>query len=266
MRQLFKYIFPVILVLFAVCFVFAQTNESDLRRELDEIKQNQREMQKDLTEIKALLSKLTSQIPAQKPSQKPAPQQPPQIDVEGIEFNIGDNPVLGSESSKLIVVEFTDYQCPFCGRYTRETFQEVRKQYVDKGQIRYAVIDQPLPIHPEAPKAAEASHCAEEQGKFWEMHEALMANQDLLKDLSSYAKALKLNIRQFEDCLNMNKYRDAVNNDMELAKELGVTGVPGFIIGIVDETDPRKVKGISMIRGAMPIVAFQQEIDAALKR
>ena len=103
LRELNKLILETIVVLFSIHTIYAQT-DSDIRQELDELKQNQREMQKDLSEIKALLSKLTSQIPAQKPSQKPVPQQPPQIDVKGIEFNIGDNPVLGSESSKLIVV------------------------------------------------------------------------------------------------------------------------------------------------------------------
>ena len=264
-RGLNKCVLIAILLLNSIHTIYAQT-DSDFRQELDEIKQNQNAMQKDLSEIKALLSRLTSQIPAQKPSQKPAPQQPPQINVEGTEFNIGDNPVLGIESAKLIVVEFTDYQCPFCGRYTRETFPEVRKQYIDKGQIRYAVIDQPLPIHPEAAKAAEASHCAEDQGKFWEMHEAMMANQDALKDLSSYAKTLKLNVRQLDDCLNTEKYAAGVKSNIELALKLGVNGVPGFIIGTVDENDPRKVTGISMIRGAMPIGAFQQELDAVLQR
>ena len=135
---------------------------------------------------------------------------------------------------------------------------------IDKGKIRYTTIDQPLPIHPEAAKAAEASHCAEDQGKFWEIHEEMMAKQDNMKDLSSYAKTLALNIGQFEDCLNSGKYRDTVRKDIELANKLGVNGVPGFIIGTVDKNDPRKVTGISMIRGAMPFGNFQQEIDLAL--
>jgi len=254
--------FAMIVLIGSFYTVFAQAIETDLRQELDEIKRNQRAMQNELQEIKALLLRLA----AQQPAQKPAPQQPPQVNIKGIEFDIGDNPALGSKSAKIILVEFTDYQCPFCGRYARETFPEIRKQYIDKGQIRYAAIDQPLPIHPEAAKAAEASHCAEDQGKFWEMHDAMMANQDALKDLSSYAKILKLNMGQFDDCLNTGKYGADVKKDMELANKLGINGVPGFIIGTVDENDPRKVTGISMIRGAMPFGAFQQELDAALKR
>ena len=260
-----RYVLPMILFLNTICFVSAQTHDSDIRRELDEIRQTQQAIQKDLSEIKALLlSRPTGPTPSQNPSRTPAPQQPPQVNIRGIEFDISDNPVLGSESAKLIMVEFTDYQCPFCGRYARETFPAIKEQYIDNGAIRYAVIDQPLQMHPDAVKAAEASHCAGDQEKFWEMHEAMMTDQDALKNLSSYATALKLNVRQFEDCLNTDKYGNAVNRDLELANKMGMLGVPGFIIGTVNENDPRKVTGISMIRGAMPLGAFKQELDAAL--
>jgi len=239
-RRLSRYVLITIVLLIAGCTIFT-------------IKQQQA-MRKDLSEIKALLSK------------PGAPQQPPQVDIKGIKFDIGDNPVLGSESAKLILVEFTDYQCPFCGRYARETYPQLREQYVDKGLIRYAVIDQPLSIHPDAAKAAEASHCAGDQGKFWEMHEDMMAKQDALGNLSSYANTLGLNVRQFEDCVDTGKYSDAVRKDMDLANKLGINGVPGFIIGTVDKNDASKITGISMIRGAMPLGNFQKELDTALQK
>ena len=200
--------------------VFAQENASDIRVFLEELQKNQQEMKTELQEIKSMLSRL------------PLPKTPttsPQINVKDVEFDIGDNPVLGSESAQLILVEFTDYQCPFCGRYARETFPQLREQYVDKGKIRYTLIDQPLQMHPEAAKAAEASHCAQDHGKFWEMHDEMMGKQDALKDLLSYATALQLNVGQFEDCLNTSKFKDAVRKDMDLANKLGANGVPGFI-------------------------------------
>ena len=246
-RTINIYVLIIIVFLVAVCAVFT------IRQSLQAT-----QIQKELSEIKVLLSRPGAL--------QPQPQQPPQVNIEGIEFEIGNNPILGKESARLILVEFTDYQCPFCGRYARETFPQLRKQYVENGTIRYAVIDQPLPMHPEAAKAAEASHCAQDQGKFWEIHEEMMGKQDDLKDLSSYAKTLNLNVGQFEECLNTGKYSDVIRKDMELANKLGVNGVPGFIIGTVSRTDPRKVTGISMIRGAMPLGAFQQEIDSALKR
>jgi len=261
MKPFLKCIFPVITVLLTTCFMFAQTAEADLRQEVDEIRQNQETIQNDLSEIKALLLKL---VTAQHAAPR-TPQQPPQVNIKGTTFDIGDNRVLGSESARVIIVEFTDYQCSFCGRYSRETFPHLREQYIEKGAIRYVVIDQPLPIHQEAAKAAEAAHCAGDQGKFWEMHEEMMAKQDALKDLFSYAKTLNLNVGEFEDCLNTGTYRSTVIKNMELAKELGISGVPCFIIGTVDESDSRRVTGISLIRGAVPLVNFQQEIDAALQ-
>jgi protein-disulfide isomerase len=138
------------------------------------------------------------------------------------------------------------------------------KQYVDSGKIRYTVLDAPLPIHKLAAKAAEASHCAEEQGKFWEMHDQMMANQKALNDLSSYATSLNLDVPRFEECLKTDKYADQVNKDKAVASQLNISGVPGFVLALSDPQKPSKVKGISFIMGAQPFSVFQKEIDQAL--
>ena len=242
------------IVLISAC----RTNESSLRKELDEIRIEQRQMKDEISEIKTMLLRLSSQ------QLMPQQQQQAQASVKGIEFDIGDNPVIGSKAAKLIMIEFTDYQCPYCGRYARETFPEIKKQYVDSGKIRYAVADQPLPPHQEASKAAEAAHCAKDQGKFWEMHEALMAKQENLSDLASYAMELNLNAVEFENCLNAGKYKETVNRNMKLANSLGLSSVPVFIIGTVDAKDPRKVTGITTIRGAIPLDNFRQGLDLLL--
>ena len=238
----------------------AQTTIDDLRKEIDEIKQGQQAMQKDLQEIKALLSKLAA-APAVAPARDAAPAPP---SVKGIKFDIGDNPVKGDSTASLMLVEFSDYQCPFCSRYARETYPLILKQYVETGLIRYVMIDQPLSMHPQAEKAAEASHCAEEQGKFWEIHELMMRMQDNLDDLAFYARSLKLDTNRFQDCLDDGKYEAAVLRDMELADQLGISGVPGFVIAAVDEKNPRQATGILMLRGAVPFSNFKREIDAAL--
>ena len=232
---------------------FAQT--PDIHQEIDELKQGQQAIQQELQEIRSLLEKIATQ-PA-----RPTPSGPV---IKDIEFEIGNNPVKGDTDAKLILVEFTDYECPFCGRYVRETFPQIQKEYIDKGSMQYAVIDLPLPMHPKAPKAAEASHCAEEQGKFWEIHELMMTKQETLGDLSSYAVSLNLDVQRFDECVNTGKYADMVNRGISLAQKLGVNAVPGFIIGRVDSSNPGKVTGISMVQGAMPFAAFQIELDAAL--
>jgi len=265
--QVKQYIMAALVLLMSYSALYGQTSEADLRREFEEIKRRQqaiedglaslKAMQGDISEIKALLSRAIT--PAA--GQKPAP--PPQVNIKGVEFSVGGNPVIGSESAKLILVEFTDYQCPFCSRYARATFSLIKEKYVEEGIIQYAVIDRPLTdMHPEAAKAAESAHCAREQGKFWEMHKALMANQDELKNLVFYADALGLDNREFEVCLNSGKYKGLVEENTALAGRLGIAGVPGFIIGTVDASGG--VKAVSFISGAQPFDVFRQALDEAL--
>jgi protein-disulfide isomerase len=230
---------------------YAQSQEFDLRKEVEELKQSQQAMRKDLMEIKSLLS--TKSAPSA-----------PQVNVKDMEFDIGKSPVRGSNNATLTLVEFTDYQCPYCSRHVRETFPKLLEQYIDKGIIRYAVLDQPLPMHKMAAKAAEASHCASEQGKFWEFHNLVMSKQDLIEDLSAYAIPLKLNITQYDNCIKENRYKGEIENNTALALKMGVTGVPGFILAFSNPLQPTKAKGITFIRGAQPFSSFQKEIEHAL--
>jgi protein-disulfide isomerase len=233
------------------CIGYAQCSEYDCKKEVEEIKQSQQAIRKELMEIKSLLSG------------KSAPNTP-QVNVKDMIFEIGNSPIRGSNNATLTIVEFTDYQCPFCGRHVRETFPKILEQYISKGLIRYAVLDQPLSMHKMAAKAAEASHCADEQGKFWEYHNLTMSKQEWIEDLNSYAISLKLNTDQFDDCLRTNKYVGKIEKDISLAMKLGVNGVPGFILALSDPQHPTKMKGISFIRGAQPFSIFQKEIELAL--
>ena len=253
MCQLVKVLFLISLVFLLNRPLTAQDDVSDLRKTMEELLHNQKEMNRELSAIKTLLSKLPAM---------PSNNQPPSINVKDVEFEIGDNPVLGN--GKFILVEFTDYECPFCSRYVKETFPQILKEYVDTGILGYTVIDQPLPIHPRAEKAAQAAHCASDQGKYWEIHKLMMTQQDSLNDLSSYARTLDLNISEFEECLAADKYKERIQANMALARSMGITGVPGFVIGFVDAQNPGSVKGISSVRGAMPFTSFQKEIEAAI--
>ena len=188
----------------------------------------------------------------------------PGLNVNGVEFELGDSPVNGSASARLIIVEFSDYSCPHCAGYVKETYPEIYKKYINPGKIRYAVIDYPLPDNNLAVKASEAAYCAGDQGKFWEMHSAIMHDQESLSDLASIAYFVDLNINKFERCLEIDKYNSRVMKHISLASGLEIPSVPGFIIASIDPENPRKVKGITYIRGAKPFELFQQEIDKAL--
>ena len=119
-------------------------------------------------------------------------------------------------------------------------------------------------MHQFAIKAAEASHCAQEQGKFWEMHDSMMADQNTLDALDSHAESIHLDIAQFNTCLNTDRYADSVRQDIAKAGELGINGTPSFVLARTDPEDPSRVKGLGLLRGAQPFSNFKQAIDQAL--
>ena len=125
-------------------------------------------------------------------------------------------------------------------------------------------MDMPLPIHKDAFRASVATHCAEDQGMFWEMHDRLFDNQRAIEPLKGHAEALGLDVVAFESCMASEKYGEAVRKDMAEAQKAGVSGTPSFVLGRTDPADPSKVKGISFIRGAQQFPAFKTEIEKAL--
>lgn len=231
-------------------------SDQELRDEVAALTKGQEKMSQDLAEIKKLLQQ------GQRPAAAPAPSGP---NVKGKDFDLGDNPVLGNDGAKVALLEFTDYQCPFCNRHTTQTQPQIQREYIDSGKIRYVSFDMPIAsLHPLAFKASEASHCAEDQGKFWEMRERLFANQRSLEPWNAHAEALGLDVAEFEACLNSGKHADAVRADMAESKKAGASGTPSFVVGLVDENDPSKVHGLTFIRGAQSYAAFQAALNDAL--
>jgi protein-disulfide isomerase len=166
---------------------------------------------------------------------------------------VGDAPVKGSADALVTIIEFSDFQCPFCSR-VEGTMKQVVETYGK--DVRVAFKQNPLPFHNNAAIAAEASLAAHDQGKFWEMHEKLFANQNALeKDkLEGYAKELGLNAAKFKDSLESNKHKATIDADMKLARDLGASGTPSFFIN-----------GRSL-RGAQPFDAFKTLIDEELAK
>jgi len=160
-------------------------------------------------------------------------------------------PSRGPANAPVTIVEFSDFECPYCSR-AEETISEVVRVYGDKVRVVYR--DLPLPNHQNAAKAAEAAHCAGEQGKYWEMHARLFANQRALDvaALKGYAKDLKLDQAKFDKCLDSGATASLVEEGKKAGNELGISGTPAFF-----------VNGI-MINGAQPFDAFKEIIDAEL--
>ena len=177
-------------------------------------------------------------------------QQPPivQVDIEG-------RPYLGPEDAPVTIVEFTDYECPFCGRHFRETLPQLFQEY--EGTIKYVVLNFPISrIHPFAQQAGEAAECAYDQGKFWEYHDTLFQNQDALdvESLKRYAGDIGLNIDVFSACLDSGATAQRVLDDVQDGLSYGVNATPYFFING------------QVLVGAQPFNSFQTLIDAALSR
>ncbi len=168
-----------------------------------------------------------------------------------VEVAAEDSPRHGSESAPIQIIEFSDFQCPYCVM-AAETVREVEAKYGDKVSVVYRHF--PLPMHAQAGKASEASECANDQGKFWEYHDALFADQKpwMEADLTRYATNLELDMEIFGTCLSSGKHAATVADDMEDGRKVGMGGTPGFYIN-----------GI-MLTGAQPIEAFSEVIDAEL--
>lgn len=164
-----------------------------------------------------------------------------------------NDPVRGAASAPVTIVEFSDYQCPFCAR-VNPTLEQVRKTYGDKVKIVFK--DFPLPNHPQAPKASEAGHCAGEQGKYWEMHDLMFANQRALNvpELKQYATTLGLEAAKFTQCLDSGKHAGLVAAGMKQGESMGVNSTPTLYIN-----------GRALI-GAQPFEAFRQIIDEELSK
>jgi protein-disulfide isomerase len=159
----------------------------------------------------------------------------PTIDVDTTHFDvpIGTSPVLSAVDggkTPVVVVQFSDFGCSYCGKFSRDDFPQIKKDLIETGKVSFVYKQFLLSSHPEAYLAAEASVCAKDQGKFWEYHDTLYAHQTALaaEDLERYAKELGLDEKKFHDCISTGLRSGDVDQDMILGRKLGVTGTPTF--------------------------------------
>ena len=179
-------------------------------------------------------------------------------------LTLDGDPIKGDRNARLVLVEFTDYQCPFCARHVRDTFPQLEADYIKTGKLRYVTREFPLEsIHPQAFKASEAALCAGDQGKYWEMHARLFANQRALgaDQLGAHAQAVGLDEAKFSQCLSGGTKAAKVRRDLADGAKAGVTGTPAFFLGVADGAT---VKVVRVIKGAQPLASFKEAIDSAL--
>ena len=176
----------------------------------------------------------------------------PYPDVPRIPVSVDDDPYIGADNAQITIIQFAEYQCPYCGK-GNAAVQQVMEEYA--GKVKMVYRDFPLSFHDRAIPAAVAANCAGEQGKYWEMHETLMANQQALQDadLMGYAQQQGLDMEKWALCRQDPAQVVEVNKDMEDGAAAGVTGTPAFFIN-----------GI-MLSGAQPFSEFKAIIDRELE-
>jgi protein-disulfide isomerase len=195
-------------------------------------------------------------LSSQQSAQAPVAQAPVQTQAqEYVRYDIPVEgfPSLGTTDAPIVMVEFSDFQCPFCKRFHDETLQPLLAAY--PGKIRFVYRHLPLTsIHSEAFPAAEASMCADEQNSYWQYHDKIFENPNRLgRDLYlQIASDLGLDRTVFEECLNSRKYKEVIQKDLDFALNLGVGSTPTFFIN-----------GLAIV-GAQPIEVFKQVIDKEL--
>ena len=209
----------------------------------------------ELKEIHRLL--LAQQAPAAKPPTAAAPANQTIVSVP-----VANHDSLGSADAPVVLVEYTDYQCPFCRRFHERTWPELRQRYIDTGKVRFEVRDMPLPFHEEALPAALVARCAGRQGKFWPVFEALLGKPESLTKDGPRQAAINAGASGplLDQCTRDPAIRQAIDADTADAERIGVDGTPGFVIA---RRHGDKLEG-TLILGAQPASAFATRIAALL--
>lgn len=206
-----------------------------------------------------ILGAQTAIVPTQAPAAA-APDQPAAPDPAQVlkDLKVGHLPAEGNENAKVTIVEFSDFECPFCGRFYTDTLPQIRKDYIETGKVKLYYRHYPLPFHPKAVPLAHASECANDQGAFWKMHDKIFENNSTVANLTDgdfkqWGADLGLDTVTFNNCYDNKTHQKEIDEDNAAGSAVGVSGTPTFY-----------VNGKQLV-GAQPYSAFKAVIDEALK-
>lgn len=220
---------------------------------MDELIKGQIELQKQVRELKTL-------VQANQPSPQPAVK-------TNFDFDVSGAPNDGVAQAPLIMVELSDFQCPFCARFDQETYPAIVQNYVHTGKLRYVFENFPLQnIHALARELAETSKCLSAQKDFWSIRQALFANQGKLaskEEIENFAKTMGVNMAAYQACRRDKAIDASIDQSVTQASAAGVSGTPTFLIGR-NEPGTTKFKVLKVIVGAQPFAQFKQTFDTLL--
>jgi len=214
-----------------------------------------------LSELKQIHKLLEQQVAMQPRAQ--AASGPPLDEKVRMRVDSGGFEV-GSANAPLTLIEYTDYQCPYCRQFHTATYEQLKKNYIDTGKLRFISRDFPLDMHDNAPRAALAARCAGDQGKFWELRHVMIvnANQLQMSNLLTYAADLKLDVDKFGACVTSEKYQADVARDVAEGRAAGVSGTPTFVLGRIKDGS---INGERIV-GAQPYATFDAKLRSLMDR
>ena len=247
-KSTFNSLILVIILVTGIAAFFAGTFVSSL----DSEQVSQEELENAIAELE--LKILEKQLPTNQPNIP-------------LEISADNDPIIGNPNAPITIIEFSDFQCPFCARFHIQTLPTIMEEYIEKGDVKLVFRDFPLQnIHPNAVPASVAAECANEQGKFKEMHDILFERQNEWSNLETvyvidlfnqYSEQINLEQEQFTSCLSTGKYVKEIQNDLNDGRTYGITGTPGFFIG-------NQEIGFVELKGAQPFESFKKVIDSQL--
>ncbi len=247
-RSTFNSLIIAIIIITGIAAFFAGSFVSNLNSE----QISQKELDNAIAELE--LKILEKQLPTNQPSIP-------------LEISADNDPIIGNPDAPITIIEFSDFQCPFCARFHIQTLPTIMEEYIEKGTVKLVFRDFPIQsIHPNAVPASVAAECANEQGKFKQMHDILFEKQNEWSDLETvyaielfnqYSEQINLEQEQFSSCLSTAKYVKEIQNDLNDGRTYGVTGTPGFFIG-------NQEIGFVELKGAQPFESFKKVIDRQL--
>ena len=247
-KSTFNSLIIAIIIVTGIAAFFAGTFVSDLNSE----QVSQEELENAIAELE--LKILEKQLPV---NQQNIP----------LEISADNDPIIGNPDAPITIIEFSDFQCPFCARFHIQTLPTIMEEYIEKGDVKLVFRDFPLQsIHPNAVPASVAAECANEQGEFKQMHDILFEKQNQWSNLETvyaielfnqYSEQINLEQEQFTSCLSSAKYVKEIQNDLNDGRAYGITGTPGFFIG-------NQEIGFVELKGAQPFESFKKVIDSQL--
>jgi len=245
-----------LLLCVVVAFVFTHSSGelTSVRKEIDALTLGQASSQKDIQELMSLVRRRPEGAAAQQPG------------ALGKTVTVFGHPSKGRDEATLTIVEFSNYQCAFCSRHASRTLPQLDQDFFVTGKVKLVFRNFPIgSIHKNAPSAAQAALCAQDQGRFREMHVRLCSNQTRLRpdQLRVHAQAIGLNAEAFEEYTSPGQHRGRLRQDVAEGTEFGVTGTPTFFVGVTS-AGRAAIQVTAVIVGAKPYASFKTTLDRLL--